>query len=78
MLTNGTSSARWGDECYNWPLRAISDREKAQHGIRKIDEFVAVALRGFGGHKTLLGTGAYGPELEQCLRRKARSERDQL
>ena len=59
-------------------LGAISDREKAQNGIHKIDEFTVVALRGFGKYKTVLGTGTYGPELEQCLRRQARSEKDKL
>ena len=58
-------------------LGAISDREmKTTAGYSKIDEFVVCALRGFGLHKTALGTGTYGAELEQCLRRQARSERD--
>ena len=59
-------------------LGAISDREKAQNGIHMIDEFTVVALRCFGKFKTVLGAGAYGPELEQCLRGQARSERDKL
>ena len=60
-------------------LGAISDREmKTTAGYRKIDEFAVCALRGFRLHKTALGNGTYGAELEQCLRRQARSERDRL
>ena len=60
-------------------LGAISDREvKTTAGYSKIDEFVVCALRGFGLHKTALGTGTYGAELEQCLRRQARIQRDRL
>ena len=54
---------------------AISDGGKSQNGYHKIGEFTVCALRGFGMHKTVLCTGKYGSELEQCLRRQARSER---
>ena len=60
-------------------LGAISERGlKASGGYSKIDEFAVCALRGFGLHKTALGAGTYGTELEQCLRRQARSERDRV
>ena len=60
-------------------LGAISEREmKSTAGYSKIGEFVVCALRGFGLHKTALGAGAYGAELQECLRRQARSERDRL
>ena len=39
---------------------------------------MVVALRGFGMRKTILGAGTYGGELEECLRRQGKSERDRL
>ena len=60
-------------------LSAVGGRkEKEAGGYSKIDQFVVVALRGFGMHKTILGTGTYGAELEDCLRRQGKSERDRL
>ena len=60
-------------------IGAMSEREhKTVNGFNKIDEFTVCALRGFGLRKTVLGTGTYGTELEQCLRRQARSEKDRL
>ena len=57
----------------------MSEREhKKTSGFSKIDEFTVCALRGFGMRKTVLGTRTYGAELEQCLRRQARIERDRL
>ena len=52
--------------------------EKKAGGQCKTDQFAAVALRGFGLHKTILGTGAYGTELEQVIRRQGKSERGRL
>ena len=60
-------------------LGAVRDREeKKAGGFCKTDQFVVVALRGFGLRKTTLGTGTYGAELEQVLRRQGRSEKDRL
>ena len=60
-------------------LGAIADREhKTAGGYIQLGEFTACALRGFCLLKTVMGGGTYGPELEQCLRRQARSERDRL
>ena len=57
----------------------MADREQQTLGrYSKMDEFTVCALRGFGTHKTVLGTGTYGSELEQCLRRQARCELDKL
>ena len=43
-----------------------------------MEQLTVCALRGFGLRKITLGTNTYGPELESCLRRQARSERDRL
>ena len=36
------------------------------------------ALRGFGTFKVSLGTATYGEEMENCIRRQGRSERDRF
>ena len=60
-------------------LGAVRDREEKKAGcFCQTDQFVVVALRGFGLRKTILGTGTYGAELEQVLRRQGRSEKDRL
>ena len=60
-------------------LVAVADREeKKAGGFCKIDQFLVVALRGFGLHKTVIGTGTYGAALEQCIRRQEKSERDRI
>ena len=57
----------------------MADKEDRRSGRNtKIEQFAACALRGFGTHKVALGAGTYGPELEDSLRRQARSEKDHL
>ena len=60
-------------------LGAMADKEEKRAGCNtKIEQFTVCALRGFGTHKVVLGTGTYGQELEACLRRQARSGEDHL
>ena len=60
-------------------LGAMADKEETRAGCNtKVEQFTVCALRGFCTHKVVLGTGTYGPELETCLRRQARSEKDHL
>ena len=60
-------------------LGALADRDGRKIGApSKVEQFTVCALRWFGTHKLSLGTGTYGAEMESCLRRKARSERDRL
>ena len=60
-------------------LGAMAEKEERKSGPpSKVEQLTVCALRGFGLHKVMMGTNTYGPELESCLRRQARSERDRL
>ena len=60
-------------------LGAMADKEDRRAGCNAgIEQITVCALRGFGTHKVVLGSGTYGPELEACLRRQARSKKDHL
>ena len=58
---------------------AMTDRDGRKSGEpSNVDQFTVCALRGFGTHKVSLATGTYGVEMENCIRRQARSELDRL
>ena len=60
-------------------LGALADRDDRRSGApSKVDQFTVCALRGFGVHRVVLGTGTYGAEMESCIRTQARSEKDKL
>ena len=60
-------------------LGAMAEKDERKAGApSKVEQLAVCALRGFGLHKITMGTNTYGPELESCLRRQARPERDRL
>ena len=79
MSAEGHTLPRDQNEAIADRLCAMAGRGDRKAGApRKVDQFTFCALRGFGSHKAALATGTYGKEMESCLQRQARSDRDRL
>ena len=58
-------------------IRAMADKEERRAVCNtKAAQCTICELRGIGLHKVTLGDGTNGPELEACLRRQGRIEKD--
>lgn len=60
-------------------IGAMADSEDRRIGwFNNADQYAVCALRGFGLHRAVLGTGTYGAELEHRLRLQARSVKSRV
>ena len=58
-------------------LGAMADRDGRETGApSNVAQFTVCAPRGFGLRKITLSTGTYKKEMESCLHRQVRRERD--
>ena len=79
ISVEGPTAPRGHNEAIVDRLSAMQDRDDRKAGApSKVEQFTVCALRGFGSHMATLATGTYGKEMESCLQRQGRSERDRL